>query len=82
MDTILMVVDRLSKERHYIACKARDEGTTSEQTAKLLYKYVWKYHGLCNTIISDRGPQFVSAVYKQLYNILKIRAKLSTVFYP
>jgi len=56
MDAILMVVDRLSKERYYIPCKAGDEGTTSEQTAKLLYKYVWKYYGLCNTIISDRGP--------------------------
>jgi len=30
MDAVLMVVDRLLKERHYIACKAGDEGTTSE----------------------------------------------------
>jgi len=63
MDAILIVVDRLSKERYYIACKAREEGTTTEQTAKLLYKYVWKYYGLYNTITSDRGPQFTSAVH-------------------
>jgi len=82
MDAILMVVARLSKERHYIACKAGDEKTTSEQTAKLLYKHVWKHHGLCDTIISDRGPQFVSTVYKQLCDILRIKAKLSTAFHP
>jgi len=82
MDAILMVVDRLSKERHYIACKAREEGTTAEQTAKLLYKHVWKHHGLCNTITSDRGPQFTSAVHQQLCAILNIKAKLSTTFHP
>jgi len=40
IDAILIVVDRLSKERYYIAYKAREEGTTTEQTARLLYKYI------------------------------------------
>jgi len=40
IDAILIVVDRLSKERYYIAYKAREEGTTAEQTARLLYKYI------------------------------------------
>jgi len=40
IDAILIVVDRLSKERYYIAYKARKEGTTTEQIAKLLYKYI------------------------------------------
>jgi len=82
MDAVLMVVDRLSKERHYIACKAGDEGTTSEQTAQLMYRHVWKHHGLSDTITSDRGPQFTSAVHKQLCDILGIKAKLSTAFHP
>jgi len=30
IDAILIVVDRLLKERHYIACKASDEGITSK----------------------------------------------------
>jgi len=30
IDAILIVVDRLLKERHYIACKASDKGITSK----------------------------------------------------
>ena len=32
--------------------------------------------------MSDRGPQFVSAVWKSLCKILRINAKLSTAFHP
>ena len=32
--------------------------------------------------MSDRGPQFVSAVWKALCKILRINAKLSTAFHP
>jgi len=30
IDAVLMVVDRLLKERYYIACKAGDKGITSK----------------------------------------------------
>jgi hypothetical protein len=36
-NAILVVVDRLSKERHYISYIAAEEGTTSEETARMLY---------------------------------------------
>ena len=56
-DTILTVVDRLSKKRHYI-------GTTKELNAEglagLFLKHVWKHHGLPQSIVSDRGSQFIS----------------------
>ena len=81
-NAILMVVDRLSKERHYIPCTTEEHGTTSEATAKLLINNVWKYHGLPSSIVSDRGPQFVSAVWKTMCKILGITAKLSTAFHP
>jgi len=35
-----MVVDRLLKERYYIACKAGNEGTSAKRIAKLVYRYV------------------------------------------
>jgi len=40
IDAILIVVDRLLKERYYIAYKAGDKGTSTEKTAKLVYRYV------------------------------------------
>ena len=79
---ILMVVNRLSKERHYIQCTAKDEGTTAEATAKLLIGNVWRYHGLPTSMISDRGPQFVSDTWKGMCKMLGIIAKLSIAFHP
>ena len=81
-NAILNVVDRLSKERHHIPCRATENGTTAEQTAQLLLESVWRYHGLPTTIVSDRGPQFASGVWKHLCNHLGVKAKLSTAFHP
>lgn len=81
-DAILTVVDRLSKERHYIPCTAEEEGTSAEETAWLLITWVFRLHGLPDTVISDRGPQFVSTVWKALCTRLKIDTRLSTAFHP
>ena len=32
-DIILMIIDRLTKMRHYIVCKADNKGTSAEQIA-------------------------------------------------
>jgi hypothetical protein len=81
-NSILVVACRLTKERHFIPCFAGQEGTTAEATAKLLLQHVWKHHGLPNSIISDRGPQFVAAVWKILCKVWKVTIKLSTAFHP
>ena len=81
-NAILMVVDRLTKERHYIPCTIDENGTTTEATAQLLLQNVWKLHGLPLLLTSDRGPQFISGVWKNLCKILGISASLSTSFHP
>ena len=40
-NTILMVINRLAKERVYIPCSDKDEGTNAEATAKMLLHNVW-----------------------------------------
>ena len=82
MNAILTVTDRLSKERHFIACRAGDRGTSVEATAQMLLEHVWKYHGLPLSIVSDRGPQFASDVWKCFCKILGIKRKLSTAYHP
>ena len=77
-----MVVCRLSKERHYIPCTASDEGTSAESTAMMLIREVFRLHRLPASIISDRGPQFITTVWKSFYKRLGISAKLSTAFHP
>ena len=81
-DTICSIMDRLSKERHYALCIATDRGTSAEATADILMRYVFRSHGLPESIISDRGPQFVSLVWKALYQQPRINVKLSTAFHP
>jgi len=39
-------------------------------------------HGLPESIISDRGVQFVAGMMKKLNNLLEIQTKLSTAYHP
>ncbi len=82
MNAILTVTDRLPKARHFIACRAGELGTSSEVTAKMLLHHVWNLHGLPDSIVSDRGTQFVSDVWTRLCKILNIKRKLSTAYHP
>jgi len=78
-DAILVVCDRLSKMIHFVAMT---EGTTAEGLARLFRDNVWKLHGLPESIVSDRGPQFAVELTKELNRMLGIRMKLSTMFHP
>ena len=55
---------------------------TTEGLARLFRDNVWKLHGLPESVVSDRGPQFVAELTKELNQMLGIRTKLSTAFHP
>jgi len=50
--------------------------------ARLFRDNVWKLHGLPDSIVSDRGPQFTAGIMKELNRMLGIDTKLSTAFHP
>jgi len=75
---MLVVVDRLTKQGHFIPCNNMD----ALATARMFYFNVFKHHGLPNSIVSDRGTQFVSHFWLALCDILGINASLSTAFHP
>ena len=52
-NAILMVVDRLTKERVYIPCLDKNEETNAEATAKMLLHNVWRKHSLPTSVLSD-----------------------------
>ncbi|QRV84915.1 Retrotransposable element Tf2 protein [Ceratobasidium sp. AG-Ba] len=79
MDSILVVIDRFSRQAHFIPCL---ESTNAEGVADLFVKEVWKIHGLPKTTVSDRGPTFNSQFLKALYTKLGINPKFSTAFHP
>jgi len=78
-DTILVVCDWLSKMTHFVATT---EGTSAEGLARLFKDNMWKLHGLPESMMSDRGPQFTVELTKELNRMLGIKIKLSTVFHP
>jgi len=78
-DAILVVCDRFTKQVHIIPTTKE---TNSLGLAHLYRDHVWKLHGLPNTVISDRGPQFASGFMKELNKILGIDTKLSTTYHP
>jgi transposase-like protein len=42
-------------------------------TALLFLKEVWKHHGTPQAVVSDRGPQFITAFTCKLYKLLGIK---------
>jgi hypothetical protein len=53
----------------------------AEGTALLFFKEVWKHHGTPWVVVSDRGPQFVTAFTCELYKHLGIKLALSTAYH-
>ena len=78
-DAILVVCDRLSKMTHFVATT---EATSAEGLARLFRDNIWKLHGLPESIVSDRGLQFVAEFTKELNKMLGIETRLSTAFHP
>jgi len=58
------------------------EKTLVEGLARLFRDNMWKLHGLPKSIISDRGPQFVAELIRELNKMLGIKSKMSTAFHP
>jgi len=78
-DSILVVVDQLTKMVHFILTT---EKTSAEGLVRLFRDNVWKLHGLPESIILDRGPQFAAGLMRELNRMLEIMSKLSMAFHP
>ncbi len=80
-NAILTIICKLSKERHYISCITDDEGITVEKTAEMLIQWVYRTHDLSSFIVSDRGSQFISILWKFLCKRLSIFLRLFIVYH-
>jgi hypothetical protein len=77
-DTALILVDRFGKRPISIPCKKTID---AKETAQLYIQYPYRIYRLLQTIVSDRGPQFISAFWKEFTSILRIKLKLSTAYH-
>ncbi|TPX47565.1 hypothetical protein SeLEV6574_g02595, partial [Synchytrium endobioticum] len=78
-DSILVVVDRLTKMSHFMPCHST---TSAQQLAQLFLDNIFKYHGLPANIVSDRGGQFISSFWRHLCQLLDIKTNFSTARHP
>jgi len=78
-NSILVVVDKFTKMAHFIPTT---EKTSAKGLVRLFRDNIWKLHGLPDSIISDRGPQFAAGIMRELNCMLEIETKLSTAFHP
>ena len=78
-NAIMNVVDVASKRAHFIPTY---NTVTTEDSARLFLRHVWKLHGLPDSVISDRGPQFIADFTQELYRLLGIKRSTSTAYHP
>ena len=78
-DSIFVVVDRLSKMVHLEAITK----TISEEGMAAVYAdRVFRYHGVPQSIVSDRDTRFTSLFWKELAQRLGTQLRMSTAYHP
>lgn len=78
MTNMMVVTDRLSKSVIFHAMPV----ITAETTARALLQCLFQHHGIPRAIVSDRGTQFTSHLWRHLCRLLRIKQRLSTAYHP
>ena len=78
-DFILVIVDWLTKMVHYEPVKIT---INTLGLAEVILDVVVQYHGLLDSIMSDRGSLLTSKFWSLLCYFLGIKRRLSTAFHP
>jgi hypothetical protein len=64
---------------HFIPCHKIDNAT---HIADLFFSNVVRFHGMPNTIVSDRDAKFLRHFYRTLWNKLGTKLLFSTTCHP
>ena len=77
-DSILVVVDRLTKMTHYISIT---KTVIAENLAEILIRKIIKLHDLSSSITTNKNSIFISKYHDALCYALKIKLKLFTAYH-
>jgi len=78
-DTILVIVDRLSKYAHFFALS---HPFIAAEVAQVYFEQVFKLHGIPKTIVSDRDKIFISNFWTELFKFQQVALHKSTAYHP
>jgi len=74
-----VVVDRLTKYAHFFAISSYYK---VPQVAELLFREVFRLHGLPKTIVSYRYSRFLSVFWQELFRLAGTELTPSTRYHP
>ena len=75
-DSIMVVVDKLSKVAHFIPVKTTYKAAN---IADIFLKQIFRLHGVPKVIISDRDPKFTGNFWKSLFKRFNTTLNFSTL---
>ena len=78
-DSILIIVDRLTKMVYYKPVKVPID---APRLAEVIIDVVVWHHGLPDSIVTNRSSLFTSKFWLSLYYFLGVKRRLSTAFHP
>jgi transposase InsO family protein len=78
-NTILVVVDKLTKYVHFIPLS---HPFTTKTVVQLFIDNIFKLHGLPLVIITDRDKIFTSQLWQELFKSLSVKLKFSSAYHP
>jgi hypothetical protein len=78
-DSVMVVVDKLTKSSHFIPVKSMHKATDTDE----IYMHeVSKLHGVPKTIVSDRDSNFTSNVWKGIFKGFGTNLNFNTTYRP
>ena len=78
-DSILVVVDRLSKYSHFLLLK---HPYTARHIAEIFVRELVRLHGIPKSLIRDRDPIFLSKFWQELLRMQGIKLHMSSSYHP
>ena len=78
-DSIMIVVDKLTKASHIILVKLTHKVVN---IVDVYMREIARLHGIPKTIVSDRYPKFTSKFWKGLFNGFGTNLNFSTTYHP
>jgi hypothetical protein len=78
-DSIMVVVDKLTKSARFIPLKTTHKAA---DVVDIFMKEVARLHGIPKIIVSDRDPKFTSNFWKGLFKGFATNLNFSTAYHP